>query len=276
LRYLNINGQLHPADEACIRADNRGFRYGYSLFETMLVRDGRIRLGAYHWERLAGGLKLLSIRHEPRFLEELQLEASRTIAENSLEALCRLRLQVYAGDGGLYETAAETGYVIEAFPLEPRELLLNEAGLDVGISDVIKHTGPYAGLKTGSALPYAVAAKQAAEAGRHDTMLLNEHGNLADSTIANIFMIKAGKIHTPPLADGCVAGVMRRHLLNVLPALGYDVAVESIHPEELMKAACVFLTNAMRGIRWVRSVNGRLFAPGLSHVLHNKIQQTLS
>src|SRR5690349_23075367 len=101
---VNINGQLVPADSSCLRVDNRAFRYGYSLFETMLFREGIVRLKDFHRERLLDGMTLLGISAGADFGETLEAELNRTIAENRAgDRSCRIRMQVYAGHGGLYD-----------------------------------------------------------------------------------------------------------------------------------------------------------------------------
>ena len=258
--FININGKLLPAEDAGISPDSRAFRYGYGLIETMLFRDGNIRLAQYHWERLFEGLDLLHIHYPKYFREELVREVQRTVQKNRRESFCRVRLQVYAGDGGFYDgDDFSARYVIQTFPLETAVVEWNETGLVTGISEVIKHTGAYAHLKTCSALPYILAARQAKAALWNDAILLNEHGRVADSTIANIFWVKSQRIYTTPLSEGCVSGVMRRHLLEILPTVGYIVVEEPLHTEELSSLEGVFLCNAIRGLRWVKEVDTHIF-----------------
>jgi len=64
--FLNFNGEIREEGVALLRVDNRGFRYGDGLFETMLFRDGSVRLGQYHLERLMGGMRLLRLDSPPR------------------------------------------------------------------------------------------------------------------------------------------------------------------------------------------------------------------
>src|SRR5579872_5528785 len=80
--FLNFNGEVREAGATLLRADNRGFRYGDGLFETMLVRHGKVRLGAFHLDRLTCGLDLLKLElSQPITLEAL---------EERITALCVL------------------------------------------------------------------------------------------------------------------------------------------------------------------------------------------
>jgi branched-chain amino acid aminotransferase len=274
--FINVNGKILPADEAGIRVDNRAFRYGYGLFETMLVKDNLIRLGAYHWDRLFDGMALLLIHAPKYFREELEREVVRTVHRNKMEALCRVRLQVYAGNGGLYDgDQFNAKYVIEVFAIEPTVLEINEAGLTVGIADSVKHTGKYANIKTNAALHYALASRQAKNELWNDALLLNEKGNIVESTLANIFWIQEGKIFTPPLSEGCVAGVMRKHLLVQLPLIGYDVEETSFELSILGKANEIFITNAVRGVRWVKNVDNIHYVLSQTNEIHAKVVVSL-
>lgn len=259
--------------DAAIHADARAFRYGYGLFETMLVQDGAIRLAALHWERLKDGMTALQIAAPAHFFKELAEALRKTIKRNNHEALGRIRLQVWPSSGGYYDgDAFPAQYCIETFALGEDQLRFNENGLVVGIAEgIIKSADAFSHIKSCNALPYALAARQAKAAHWNDALLLNQHGRVADSTIANIFWVAENTIFTPPLAEGCVAGVMRQHLLRVLPVAGYKVAETPAQVSLIEAAEAVFLTNSIRGIRWVRALNGKSFTPEIPFELQRKL-----
>jgi len=225
----------------------------------MLVRDGCAALARYHWERLFAGLRQLGVSlpgyFTPAFLEE---EVLRCVRANELERLCRVRVQVYGGQGALQEQEAIPGFVIECFPLDDTVLQLNGQGLVTGIaSGLHKSSDALSGLKTTSVLLYVAAAQQAQQQGWDDALIMNTQGHVIESTIANIFWIKEEKLYTPPLEDGCIAGVMRRFVLERAAAAGVPVAGRSLAAAQLAEADEVFLTNAIRGIKWIGTVAGR-------------------
>ena len=88
---------------------------------------------------------------------------------------------------------------------------------------------------------------------------MNVYDRNCDATIANVFWVRGRSIFTPPLTEGCIAGVMRRHLLRILPQGGYTVEEKLFDIEELNHADELFLTNATSGIRWVREFRHRQF-----------------
>jgi len=262
LKYININSNIIAADHAAISHDNRAFRYGYGLFETMLVKDGRIALKDDHFERLFAGMQQLHFSVPKHFTAQwLATETMRTVQKNGLEKLCRVRLQVYAGAGGLYDdNEQQPEFIIECFPLEAHILSLNENGLVTGIAkDLYKSADSLANLKSCNALIYAMAAQQAKQQRWNDALICNTAGNIIESTIANIFWIKNNELFTPPLPDGCVAGVMRKHLLRILPGAGFSISETSLTPEILAAADEVFLTNAIRGIKWIKEIDRKTY-----------------
>lgn len=256
LRYLNINGKI--TDNATLPADNSAFRYGVGIFETMLAVNGNIRLWQYHWERLSVGLSAIGLIAPALFTADyMQEQILRTVHKNNPGNICRVRLQLFGGSGGIFgPDDNKPNFIIECYSLTPDILELNTNGLVLGIADGIsKSADKLANLKSSNALIYAVAAQHAKTNKWNDALIPNTNGNIIESSIANIFWIKDGSVLTPPLSDGCVAGVMRRHLLAVLP----DIAEQPLTPGDLFAADEVFLTNAIRGIRWVGNIESATY-----------------
>jgi branched-chain amino acid aminotransferase len=275
--YININGKVTPLSDGGVRVDSRAFRYGYGLFETMLMIGGRIRLRELHWDRLQAGMVALGIDCSSHFMDEVKDAVARLAGKNGHEQLGRVRVQVWPGSGGLYDDVPfKAEYCIESFPLSEDVLELNKNGLVVGIAKgITKAYDTYSHIKTCSALPYAMASRQAKRERWNDALLLNQEGRIVDSTIANVFWIVDNKASTPPISDGCVAGVMRRHLLDALPGMGYGVVEESLGPQDIGKAEVIFLTNAIRGIKWVRECNGHELGQGMVAELVAKVLSSI-
>ncbi len=257
LQYTNINGKLVEEQAANIPAGNRAFRYGYGLFETILYIDGRLQLATYHWQRLFEGMQQLQF-DIPAFFTPgmLENEVHKTVEKNKLQKLCRVRLQVYPGNGGLYDTnSRQPVYIIECFQLEPHITALNENGLILGIYHHAKKSNDaIAHLKSCNALIYALAAREAKKQKWNDSLIYNTGGNIIESTIANIFWVKDNRLYTPPLSEGCVAGVMRRHIMH-----HFDVVETPLSTSLLSTADEVFLTNAIRRLKWVSAVGSHSY-----------------
>lgn len=261
--WLNINGNLVEEKSPVIRADNRSFRYGDGLFETMKVVMGSILLKDLHFERLFLGMEKLQIRVKglinAKMLEE---QVHRTINKNRLSGPIRVRLTMYRGDGGLYEfTSASAGYIIQVWPLSSSHLVLNENGLVLGLfENAKKSVDAYSNIKSNNYLPYVMGALYTHENRLNDSVILNTFNRVCDTTVANIFWIRDGKIYTPPLSEGCVAGVMRANLFQRLPAKGFELFEKEAGVEELLEADEMFLTNAINGVRWVKEFKGKQYS----------------
>jgi len=240
----------------------------------MLFKENEIQLKEYHWERLLSGLKQLYF-NIPTLMNEawLEEEVSQTVKRNKLEKLCRVRLQIYAGEGGIIGAANQKPeFIIECFPLDEKILQLNENGLVIGIADNLKKSiDSLANLKSCSALIYAIASRQANERKWNDALILNSYNNIIESTIANIFWIKDDNVYTPPLSDGCVEGVMRKHLITCFSEKGTTVTEKSISENELLNADEVFLTNAIRRIKWVKALNGKEYISHKTQIIYKTL-----
>ena len=86
----------------------------------------------------------------------------------------------------------------------------------------------------------------------NDALVLNSQGNIIESSISNIFWIKSNEIYTPPVSEGCIAGIMRANWIAVLKEKGIPVVEMPLNKDLLLQADEVFLTNSVRKIRWVR------------------------
>ena len=262
MKYINHNGKLLKAANAVIRYDNRAFKYGFGLFETMLFKNGVIRLKEYHFERLFTGMGALNIEMPQLYTYNwLEQQITETVRKNDMEKLCRIRLQVSTASGGVYDPDSQSPeFLVECFPLEPSVVQLNENGLQVGIAkDLAKSPDSMANLKSTNALIYVMAAQQAKANKWNDALVKNTNGNVIESTIANLFLIKDKIIYTPSLSEGCVSGVMRRHIINSLKNEGIEVLTKSISEEDLNDTDELFLSNAIRGIKWVASIGDHAY-----------------
>ena len=190
--------------------------------------------------------------------EWIESEILRTAKKNKLEKLSRIRLQIYAGRGGLYDGQNMwSEFVIEAIPIEQHLTQLNDKGLTLCIAEGLQKSPDFiANMKTSNALIYSLAAAQAKRKRVDDALVYNTNGNIIESTLANIWWIKGKDLYTPPLSEGCIAGVMRKYLMQELPMKGLNIIEKPLTLNELKKADGVFLTNAVRRLKWVANIEG--------------------
>lgn len=266
------------ASQPVIHASNRGFRYGDGLFETMKIENAKIQLATLHFDRLFAGIKLLKFQLPvfitPQHLTETVLQLCE---KNKCLASARVRLSVFRGNGSLFDADTPAEYIMECWPLEQALVSFNEQGLLLDFfPDVKKSCDEFANLKSTSHLPYVMAAAYAQEKGLDDCLVLNHFGRVADTSIANIFLIKNKTIYTPSLAEGCIAGVMRQHLISLLKAKEMEVCETAISLNDVMEADELFVTNAIRGIKWVYHCNEKVFSNNVLKLLMQELNYLLS
>ena len=250
------------SDTQIVGADNRGLRYGDGLFETIRLSWDHIQLESFHFDRLFSGLTTLDFEI-PKFLtrEFIREEIINLCKKNDTGENSRVRLAIFRGNGGLYDISDhKPNVLIQAWPL-PSPMSLNENGLVIGVyPDARKSCDIFANLKSANYLPYIMGALYAKKNKWNDCLILNSHGRICDSTIANIFCLKNNRILTPSLNEGCVAGVMRRNLVVSLPQLGFTIEEIPLQTSDLMEADEIFLTNAIQGIRWVKEFKEKKYS----------------
>jgi branched-chain amino acid aminotransferase len=252
MNLICFNGKMVDAETPILTAANRAFRYGDAVFETMKVKDGSITLKDLHFERLSQSLKLLQINTN-QTEEKLEKKIISLCEKNKTTKLATVRLEVFRDN-------ESCGYLIEAFPLDEDPAILNEQGWSICIHPFLrKACDGYANLKSANFLPYVMADIYRQEKNADECIVLNSSGNIADGSRTNIFLVKDDEVLTPALHQGCVNGVMRRHLIQQLKANGIAVKQTEITVDMLKQADAVFLTNAIRGIKWVCELENKTF-----------------
>jgi branched-chain amino acid aminotransferase len=264
-KYFNYNGRFFEDDENVLSKDDRSYRYGDGLFETMKLISGNILLVDHHFERLFLGLDVLKFNIPVLFTKQkIEKEIKELCKKNECERSARIRLSVSRGNGGLYDHDNKLSYLIECWPLEQKDL--NENGLIIDIfPDARKSIDIFSNLKSANYLPYVMAAIWAKENKLNDALILNQHDRICDSTIANVFWVKDNNIFTPPLNEGCVAGVMRKRVLELTTLNSNYLVQETVLSQEiLLQADEVFLTNAIAGVRWVKECGNKIYKSTMS------------
>ena len=277
-QYFFYNGDWLPEGQPIIVSANRGFRYGDGLFETLCVADGAIRLAGFHFERLFASLQQLQLQLPPHFDAAYLSAQIATLCRKNTHPTARVRLTVFRGNGNLFDDPAATppGILIESQPLIlpafPAEASA-KAGLATSIYPHARKTADtFSHIKSNNYQASAMAALHARARGLDDVFLLNAAGRVCESAIANVFILRQGRAFTPPLTEGCVAGVMRRFMLEQLPAAGCPVEETPITVAELLSADEVFLTNALRLLRPVGRCDNTEYRTGRSAELFQVLQ----
>ncbi len=267
MEFVVIDGNIVEKNKAGLSPNDHSYRYGDGLFETMKLINGNILLEDHHFERLFLGLAVLKFHTPVLFTKQkIEKEIKDLSKKNKCERSARIRLSVSRGNGGLYDCDNKFSYLIECWPLKQTDL--NENGLIIDIfPDTRKSIDVFSNLKSANYLPYVMAAIWAKENRLNDALILNQHDRICDSTIANVFWVKDNNIFTPPLNEGCVAGVLRKRILDCrlqIADLGLTINESFLTNDILLNADEVFLTNAIIGIRWVKECRNKVYKNTIS------------
>lgn len=273
---IYLNDKFINEKNGNVPVDNRSFRYGDGFFETIKYLNKRIPLWDFHADRIQRTLNQLHYEVQPFFTADFIRQHIETLVEKNQHQKCaRVRVTIYRGEGGIYDVINHRPHLlIQSWPLNPQNNLLNENGLVLGIyPDGFKAADAFANLKTNNYLLYAMAALYTKAAHWNDAVVLNHKGAITDTTIANLWIVKDGVIKTPSLAEGGVGGTMRAFLLEQLSLKGFQVEQGTISPAELAAADEVFLTNAIYGIKWVGSLGDTTYSNSMVREIFSKIVQ---
>jgi branched-chain amino acid aminotransferase len=264
------NGIFLPANQPVITAGNSAFRFGEALFETMRFANGTVLLDSFHFDRLFRGLSTLGIDCSSLSPDGLRQSVSTLCERNGHNASARVRLQVYRDD------AVGCGFLIETAPLEEAHYPWNDRGDTVDIfPHGRKQADAFSALKSANYLLYSSATRYAAAAGIDECLVLNGADRVCDGARTNIFLVTDGKVVTPPLSEGGIAGVMRRFVLGRLSETGAPVSEETIAVDTLLNAEAIFLTNAIRGIRWVSRFRDAVYSPKPVAEIYERVFSTM-
>lgn len=252
--YILHNDKFIAADQAIFTARNRGFRYGDGLFESMRISGGKLNFSELHADRLQAGMNALKmdgrILFDDYFLKHKTAELCK---KNKFRDNVRVRLSVYRDADGLYTPDENTsGYVLEAAALNETGYQLNKKGLIINVFDELtKPVNKLSNYKTSNSLLYVMAGLYKKQHRLDEAFILNQNGFLCESISSNVFVVYDKQIYTPALSEGCIAGVMRKVVMQTAKANGINIIEAQINPEVLNEAEEVFITNATSGIKWV-------------------------
>lgn len=255
--YVNNNGTVCPSSKINISIDNRAFKYGDGVFESMVMYKGSLPLFALHYHRMVEGMKALRFDIPDFYTSDyFQSEINKLCEEGKNY---RIRLSTYRSDGGLYTPISNVPkYLMEAKEIETDRFQLNEEGLRLTWYDEvpISTQSRLSGIKSANALTYVLAAIHKQTFGFDDALLFNDKGNVTEAISSNLFYIKNDILYTPHNDAGGVKGVMRNAIISISKALNIKVECPiDVQPKDIFEADGVFITNAVQGIRWVQSID---------------------
>ena len=272
---INFNGNLQD-NNTVITNSNRAYAYGDGLFETIKAVHGKLLFFEDHYFRLMASMRIMRMEIPMSFtLEFLQDEILKTIKANQLDtATCRVKLQVHRVEGGLYEPESnDVEFIVSVKALDQDFYLLNEGNYEVDLfKDFYVSPSLISTLKSNNKALNVVGSIHAKENKLDNCLLINTNKSVVEALNGNVFLVKGNTIKTPPLSDGCLKGIIRKQLIEIINLMEeYTLEEASISPFEIQKADEMFITNVITGIQPVSKYRKKQFATDVAKALLQKL-----
>ncbi|MBA4496178.1 branched-chain-amino-acid transaminase [Paenactinomyces guangxiensis] len=275
-RWIFMNGKYVRKEEATVSVFDHGFLYGDGVFEGIRVYDGNVFRLREHVQRLYDSAKsiLLNIPYSQEEMEQAVVEAVR---KNGLrDAYIRLVVSRGVGDLSLNpNSCVEPNVIIIVDQVKLFDKELFDKGIKI-ITVPTRRNVPDAldpKIKSLNYLNNILVRIEANRAGAAEALMLNSDGYVAEGSGDNIFIVKNGKLLTPPGYVGALEGITRQAIIELAEKLGYDVREEPFTRHDVYVATEVFLTGTAAEVIPVVEVDGRSIANGTPGPISKHLMQ---
>ena len=254
------NDTLLPIEKVRLSPGQAGLICGWGIFTTLRISRGEAFAYERHWRRLEKDAAITRLPM-PYTAAKVRVHLHEVIRANKVTEGCA-RIYLVYNTVGFWQSDEQHPQV---------DLIIYTAGLPehrqivrLALREHGRHAAsPMSGVKSISWLNNAWAFAEAVKEGLDEVLMLNERGEVAECTSANIFAVKNEKILTPPLNSGCLEGVTRGVLMEIAPDAGVSVLEQALRPEDLYSADEVFISSTNRNLISAGEIAGnRISAPG--------------
>ncbi len=261
----SIDGRIASAADARVSVLDTGFTFGDGVYETLRTYGGRPLAYGRHLARLRASAARLGIEipvDEAEFRRRLDELLARA---GNHESFVRLIVTRGVGDCSYrFERVQGPTVVIFVRPHEAPPESTYTQGVDVALSS-LRRNAPEAldpAIKSINLLNNVLAVREAQARGAVEALLLNQRGELAEGASSNVFVVRAGRVVTPPLSAGILAGITRDMVIEVAPAAGHPVHEETLALDDLRGADEAFLTSSLKEVAPIRRLDGMEIGDG--------------
>ena len=269
---LNFNGELLVGKNLQLSCQNRGFKYGDALFETIKSTKSKLIFWEDHYFRLMSSMRILRMKIPMAFtLEYLEHEILKTISTHHEVPFYRIRLSVFRKDGGFYTPISnEVDFLIEVSELNYQTK--STYSVDV-YKDFYNYSGLLSTIKTTNRMLNTLASIYAKENGLDNCVLINENKGVVEVANGNIFILTGNIVKTPAITEGCIRGIIRKKVVEIIKKNPeYMIEETNISHFEIQKADEVFITNAIIGIQPVTDYKKKTFGTSFSEKIEKSLQ----
>lgn len=266
-RLILHNDRITPIEEIRLSPLQAGLLTGLGVFTTLRLYHGQPFRFDLHWHRMARDANRLDVPF--CYQEPVVRESIIRLAGANCRREGAVRVSFIKNSGGLWTPLPDHPptdllaftYELRAWPAVHRLRLQPTAIFAAGV---------YAGIKMLSWAPNTAFLDKARADGFDDALLLNEKGQLAECTSANIFLVRSGQVLTPPLSSGCLAGVTRDILFEIAPTAGLRIIEQDLTADDLSAAQEFFISSTTREVAAVGHIS-----PGWDYPAPGPVTQAL-
>ncbi|MCK5326979.1 MAG: aminotransferase class IV [Candidatus Latescibacteria bacterium] len=277
-----FNGKIISGEGAAVPIEDRGFRYGDGLFETMRAYGGQVFRLARHVERLVESASVLGIElgpilsdspiHRSESAASPQFAILRKIAEavetvvavNEIgEGVVRIILTRGAGEGFDVPEELRPNLIVTARPFTPVSEERVRTGARAIISDIRRNTfSPISRVKSLNFLESVLVRQEARKAGVDEGLMLDTEGHLVEASVANLFFVREGALYTPPTSGPILPGITREVVMALASERSIPCFERAFFPEELADTEEAFTTSTLMELMPLVQINGRPVGAG--------------
>ncbi len=244
-RFVLHNGQIQESTALSLAPGQVGLLSGWGVFTTLRVADGVLFAWDRHWARIQRDAKLfhVALPEDPEKLRRHLLE----LVDVNQAPNCTLRLAIVRNGGGMW-AGPSNGRESDVIALTADSKHWGD-GVKLAYVRESRHAAcQFAGTKILSWAMNLTWLESAQQRGFDEVILLNERGEVAECTSANLFIANGNQVATPPLSSGCLPGITREVILGEIHAAGIRVQEKTLLPGDLESADEVFITSTTRDL----------------------------
>ena len=270
---VNCNGTIQQEVTFSL-ASNRGFLFGDSVFETIKTLNNKVLFLEDHYFRLMASMRICRMEIPMQLTMEYFESQILELLMHAKTPANRVRFTVFrVGDGFYLPTSNEVAFLVTFQPLENELYLFNEADYEVELfKDAYVTKQLLSSLKTNNKMIQITGSIFANENGYQNCLLLNDEKNVIEALQGNLFMKMGKQLITPPVADGCLNGIMRKQVLSLARKMeNIEVLEKSISPFDLQKADELFITNVIQGVQPITKYRKKTYVNELSKEILTKL-----
>lgn len=279
--FAFFEGEIQPIADCNIGITSHALHYGTSAFAGLRAYWNERQKQLYlfrpldHFNRLTNACSLLQIDVGYSASELLEI-ARRLLRHEGLREDCYLRAVAYKGSGSLGARLHDLPGAVFMFAQPFGRLHAQKAGLSVGVSSWQKVRSaaiPARAKICGTYVNNAFAKSEAAASGYDEPMMLCGDGSVAESSAANVFLLRRGTLITPDPASDILEGITRDCVLRIAREAGFPLDIRRVDRAELYDADEVFLCGIGMEIKPVLAIDGRSVGSGLPGPLTTRIAE---